>query len=61
MVWQAILPVLNGFAFAKICHELLGLDLLFFFYSDMQKEKLFIHESGKILQNMQEFNGSITG
>ncbi len=47
---------LNGFAFAKICHEILDLDLLFFFYSDMQKEKLFIDESRKILQNMQVFN-----
>jgi len=47
---------LNGFAFAKICHEILDLDLMFFFYSDMQKEKLFIEESRKILQNMPVFN-----
>ena len=41
---------LNGYVFAKICHEIFNINLMFFFYSDMQKEKLFIDESRKILQ-----------
>ena len=33
-----------------------NINLMFFFYSDMQKEKLFIDESRKILQNTHSFN-----
>jgi hypothetical protein len=47
---------LNGYIFAKICHEILNIDLLFFFYSDMEKERLFIDESKKIFQNVRAFN-----
>ena len=47
---------LNGYIFSKICHEILNLNLLFFFYSDMQKERLFIDESKKIFQNVRAFN-----
>ncbi len=47
---------LNGYTFAKICHEILNIDLMFFFYSDMRKEKLFIDESRKILQNTHSYN-----
>ena len=47
---------LNGYIFAKICHEILNVNLLFFFYSDMQKERLFIDESKKIFQNVPIYN-----
>ena len=47
---------LNGYVFAKICYEILNIDVLFFFYSDIHKEKIFIEESKKILQNVQLFN-----
>ena len=47
---------LNGYVFAKICYEILNIDVLFFFYSDIHKEKIFIEESKKILQNVQSFN-----
>ena len=47
---------LNAFIFAKICDEIFDIHPMFFFYSDMQKKKLFVDESQKILQNVSMFN-----
>ena len=47
---------LNAFIFAKICHEILDINLWFFLYSDIQKQRLFIDESKKICQNVNAFN-----
>ncbi len=52
---------LNAYIFAKICNEILDVNLLFFFYSDMQKEDLFINESRKILRTHVSSTGFITG
>jgi len=47
---------LNAYIFAKICHEILNINLSFFLYSDLQKERLFLDESKKIFQNIRAFN-----
>lgn len=47
---------LNGYVFAKICREIFNINLMFFFYSDMQRERLFIDESRKILQYTHSYN-----
>jgi hypothetical protein len=47
---------LNGYIFARTCHDILGLDLRFFLYSDMHRDNLFIDESITILQNLDKYN-----
>jgi hypothetical protein len=47
---------LNGYIFARICNEILGLDLIFFLYSDMHHDNFFIHESRIILENLPHYN-----
>jgi len=47
---------LNALVFAKICREIFNLDLSFFLYSDMHKEKMFLQESGTVLRNLESFN-----
>ena len=47
---------LNAIVFARICREIFDLNLLFFLYSDMHHENLFLEESKKILRNVREFN-----
>jgi hypothetical protein len=47
---------LNSFIFAKICHELLSIDVWFFLYSDMHHEQFFLEESKMLLRNVTRFN-----
>ena len=47
---------LNAFIFARICHEILGFDLHFFMYSDIQKEKIFLDESIRLLNQLPAYN-----
>lgn len=47
---------LNGMIFARICNDVLGINLCFFLYSDMHHENFFIGESTRILQNLHAFN-----
>jgi hypothetical protein len=47
---------LNAFFFAKVCNEILKLDIIFFRYSDVQKHKLFEGEWKKIFNNLNSFN-----
>jgi hypothetical protein len=49
---------LNAFIIAKICHELLDVNVCFFLYSDMHHEQFFLEESTRILQNLPQFNES---
>jgi DNA-binding ferritin-like protein len=47
---------LNSIIFAKICHELLAIDVWFFLYSDMHHEQFFLDESRILLRNVSRFN-----
>jgi len=47
---------LNAFIFARICHDVLGFDLKFFMYSDIQREKLFLEESIQLLAHLRSYN-----
>jgi len=49
-------PDVNAFFFSKVCNEILGLNVLFFRYSDVQKERIFMDEWKKIIANIDEFN-----
>ena len=47
---------INAFIFSKVCNDLLRLDITFFRYSDLQKEKIFISEWKKIISNLKLYN-----
>ncbi len=47
---------LNAMILARICNDILGIQVCFFLYSDMHHENFFIEESTRILQNFQAFN-----
>jgi len=47
---------LNGIIFARICNDILDINLCFFLYSEMHHENFFIEESTSILKNLQLFN-----
>ena len=47
---------LNSIIFARLCTDLLGINLCFFRYSDMSHEKIFLEESREILRHLGFFN-----
>ncbi len=47
---------MNAYFFSKLCIEILGLDVLFFRYSDVQKEKIFLDEWRKVILNLKAYN-----
>jgi hypothetical protein len=48
---------LNSTIFAKICYEILGFDnILFFSFSDVTREKIFIDECKQIILRYNEYN-----
>lgn len=46
----------NAIFFSRVCNNLFGLRTLFFNYSDVQKEKMFIREWSRIIDNIEDFN-----
>lgn len=46
----------NAFTFARICADLLGLNVPFFRYSDVQKEGVFVEETRRLVTRTGEFN-----
>ncbi len=49
-------PDLNAFVFSKVCNRVWGLDVLFFRYSDVFSENIFLDESLKLLSGAKEYN-----
>lgn len=47
---------MNAILFSKICNELWDLNVIFFRYSDVQKNKIFLNEYLSIVNNVNEFN-----
>ena len=47
---------LNSFIFSRICNVVWNLNIIFFRYSDLQKEKIFLPEWGKISSNLPIYN-----
>lgn len=52
---------LNAFIFSKICNEIWNLNILFFRYSDIQRENIFISEWKKIISNLSLYNKIYNG
>lgn len=66
MLWNAydraeVFADVNAFFFSQICRERLGMEILFFRYSDIQKEKIFLEEWKHILENIVEYNAVYNG
>ena len=49
-------PELNAVIFTRICREILDINLVFFLYSDIHRNSLFLEESKKILEKLPQFN-----
>ncbi|WP_460007230.1 hypothetical protein [Methanogenium cariaci] len=47
---------LNAYIFSRISREILGLDVFFFRYSDIQQNRLFSGECTHILKNLDSYN-----
>lgn len=47
---------LNAIIFSRICHDILGIRVRFFLYSEVQKEHLFADESVHLLRHYREYN-----
>lgn len=49
-------PDINAFFLAKFSTEILGLNLIFFRYSDIQRRNIFLDEWKRIIVNIKNFN-----
>mgnify|MGYP001194554524 CR=1 FL=1 len=47
---------LNATIFARICHEVFGIELRFVLHSELQNELLFVEESRRLLQHYRNYN-----
>lgn len=47
---------LNAIIFSRICHDILGIRVRFFLYSEVQKEHLFADESVHLLRHYRGYN-----
>lgn len=61
MLWNAydradVFADVNAFFFSQLCRETLGMQILFFRYSDIQKETIFLEEWKRILEHIEEYN-----
>jgi len=48
-------PELNALIFSRVCHDLLGSRILFFFYSDLQREGLFSEEWNRLIDLLEPY------
>ena len=46
----------NAILFSRVCNRILGLDVLFFRYSDVQRDGLFVDEWARIISELERFN-----
>lgn len=46
----------NAISLSRVCNVLLGLDVLFFRYSDVQRAGIFVEEWEKIISELERFN-----
>lgn len=47
---------MNAIIFARICHDILGIQLHYFLHSELQKEHLFAEESRRLLLHYRTYN-----
>ena len=61
LMWESYrragnLADLNSFIFSRVCNVVWNLNILFFRYSDLQKEKIFLPEWKRIISNLPVYN-----
>ena len=47
---------LNSFIYSKVCNKVWGLNVLFYRYSDVQRESVFVDEAYRVYNSVDEYN-----